>query len=116
MKKILISLSVLIAVLSSCTKDFVTVTHNSQEPYSEYFISEARAYEALVAAYGPLQWLDYFNQYTPLNMISDIMADDMYKGGETLEADCVYLKNIHLYTLSPLEGQLPNMLWTTCYS
>lgn len=92
------------------------MTHNSQEPYSEYFINEARAYEALVAAYGPLQWFDYFNQYTPLNLISDIMADDMYKGGETLEADCVYLKNVHLYTLSPLEGQLPNMLWTTCYS
>ena len=116
MKKILISLSVLVAVLASCTKDFVTVTHNSQEPYSEYFINESRAFEALVAAYGPLQWLDYFNQYTPLNMISDIMADDMYKGGETLEADCVYLKNVHLYTLSPLEGQLPNMMWTTCYS
>ena len=51
MKKIFIAISALaVLLMSSCTKDFVTVQHNSAEPMSQYFINESRMYESLVAA------------------------------------------------------------------
>ena len=53
MKRIAIYLLATV-VLATCGKDFVTVKHNSSEPLDEYFINEDRAYEALVAAYDPL--------------------------------------------------------------
>lgn len=114
MKRIIIAFGALAVLFSACTKDFVTIKHNSSEPYNEYFVNESRAFEALVAAYDPLQWYDYFNQYTALHFVSDIMADDIYKGGETLLSDCDYLANAHLYTVT--SDVQPNMIWTTSYS
>ena len=79
MKKIIIAISALaVLLMSSCTKEFVTVKHNSSEPQSEYYINESRMFEGLVAAYDPLKWYDYFYQYTDFQMMSDIMADDIY--------------------------------------
>ena len=106
MKKILIAIGALaVLLMSSCTKDFVTVKHNSSEPQSEYYINESRMYEGLVAAYDPLQWYDYFYQYTSLNMISDIMADDVYCGGSN-DGDQPNLVKIHYYNSTVLASQL----------
>ena len=81
MKKTIIALSsIAVMLFSSCGKDFITVTHNSSEPLDEYFINEDRMYQGLMAAYDPLQWFDYFYQYDNLNLVSDIMADDIYCG------------------------------------
>ena len=104
MKKIFIAISALaVLLMSSCTKDFVTVQHNSAEPMSQYFINESRMYESLVAAYDPLQWFDYcFGAYNDLRLISDIMADDIYCGGSN-ESDQVTLVKTHYYTATPLE-------------
>lgn len=114
MKKILIAISAIAALLmTSCTKDFVTVKHNSSEPQSEYYINESRMYESLVAAYDPLQWCDYFYQYNPLNLISDIMGDDMYCGGSN-DGDQPILVKMHYYTSTATE--CPNQLWTILYS
>ena len=76
MKKIYAALCAIITILTtSCSIDFVTPVHNSSEPMEEYFNTEARMFESLVAAYDPLQWFDYFYQYDALPLISDIMGD-----------------------------------------
>lgn len=113
MKKIIIAITSVALLLVSCTKEFVTVKHNSSEPMSEYFISEARMYEALVAAYDPLKWYDYFYQYTPVHLMSDIMADDIYCGGSN-DGDQPQLVKIHYYTQTPTD--IIDVPWTASYS
>lgn len=114
MKKTLIfSVLSLLLLSTSCGKDFVTVKHNSSEPLDEYFINESRMLEGLTAAYDPLKWYDYFYQYTSLNMVYDIMADDVYCGGSN-EGDQPGLVKIHYFTTTPTE--VIDVPWTTSYS
>ena len=52
MKKIYLALSAAALLLvSACSTDFVTPRHNSSEPLEDYFNTEARMFEGLVAAY-----------------------------------------------------------------
>lgn len=114
MKKIIIAISALaVLLMSSCTKDFVTVNHNSSEPQSEYYMNESRMFEGLVAAYDPLKWYDYFYQYTDIQMMADIMADDIYCGGSN-DGDQPSLVKIHYYTSTPTE--IVDVPWTVSYS
>jgi len=115
MKKIIIAISALaVLLMSSCTKDFVTVQHNSAEPMDSYFIDESRMFESLVAAYHPLQWFDYaFGAYNDLRLVSDIMADDIYCGGSN-EGDQPTLVFTHYYTATPIDHC--GGIWTTAYS
>lgn len=113
MKKF-ISLSIIATVLmTGCGKNFITAVHNSSEPYADYFINESRATEALVAAYDPLEWFDYFYQYDALHMVSDIMADDIYCGGSN-DGDQPVLVKAHYYTSTPTD--CCNQIWTVAYS
>lgn len=98
---------------SSCGKDFVTAIHNSAEPVDEYFINEERLTQSLVAAYNPLNWLDYAWGYTPLMFVSDIMADDIYCGGSD-ENDQLSLSTTHLYKIAA--NNQCSSLWTALYS
>ena len=114
MKKIFALTSVIaILLLGSCSKEFVSPVHNSSEPLDEYFNTEARMFESLVAAYDPLQWFDYFYQYDALHMVYDIMADDINCGGSN-EGDQPILVKTHFYQLTPTDE--PNQIWTIAYS
>jgi len=113
MKKIFYFISLAALALTSCGKDFITPVHNSAEPIEEYFIDESRINNSLVAAYNPLNWLDYAWGYTPLMFMSDIMADDIYCGGSD-ENDQASLSRVHLYKATATE--LPSSIWTALYS
>ncbi len=114
MKKTYLALCAFAAlILSSCGEDFVTAVHNSSEPQSEYYINEDRMFQGLVAAYDPLKWYDYFYQYDALNMVSDIMADDIYCGGANA-GDQPVLQKTHYYTVTSLD--VCNQIWTISYS
>ena len=113
MKKIFAILSVTAILSVSCTKEFVTPSHNSSEPLDEYFNTEARMFESLVAAYDPLQWFDYFYQYDALHFVSDIMGDDINCGGSN-EGDQPVLVKTHFFQLTPTDQ--PNTIWTIAYS
>ena len=84
MKKIyyVIAAALLSMTLSSCGEDWLNVQSHDKIYIDEYYNSEARIKEALVAAYDPLQWFDWgMNQYNPVPMIYEVMADDIYPGG-----------------------------------
>ncbi|MBR4826851.1 MAG: RagB/SusD family nutrient uptake outer membrane protein [Bacteroidales bacterium] len=70
-----------VALSSACTSEFLTVEHTSAVPLEEYFTTEPHLQEALIAAYDPLEWFDWTNQYAPVNIMSDIMADQIWVGG-----------------------------------
>ena len=114
MKKIFLLLSTVFALgLYSCSDNFLVVESKGSILESNYYNSADRLYSGLVAAYDPLQWFDYFYQYNSLNMVSDIMADDIYTGGSN-EGDQPILVKAHYYTATSTD--VPNMIWTTAYS
>ena len=114
MKKIFFALSAFaVLILSSCGEDFVTAVHNFSEPQEEYYLNEERMFQGLVAAYDPLKWYDYFYEYNSLNMVSDIMADDIYCGGSN-EGDQPKLVKTHYYTATSQEQC--GSIWTISYS
>lgn len=80
-----LSLGVLCCTLAMTTgygDDFLNVTPPSQLPIEEYFTTAPHVEEAAVAAYDPLHWPDWaMGQYNPVNIMSDIMADQIWVGG-----------------------------------
>ncbi len=113
MKKIIAALSASVILFASCSTEFVSPVHNSSEPLDEYFNTEARMFESLVAAYDPLEWFDYFYQYNSLHLVFDIMADDINCGGSN-EGDQPSLVKTHFYQLTSTDQ--PNQMWTIAYS
>ena len=80
-KLYIIAVSAIAALAVSCSSDFLTVESNSQTFLEDYFTTEPHLQEALIAAYDPLEWFDWTNQYSPVNIMSDIMADQIWVGG-----------------------------------
>ena len=99
---------------SSCGDKFLTVENPTAQPIEEYFTTEAHLQEALVAAYAPLHWTDWANgQYNPLMIMSDIMADQIWVGGES-KTDNQYW---HLMmNFEALPTNCMTSLWTCGYS
>ena len=70
--------------LTGCSDSFLEVENPAADPIDQYYKTDAHIQEALVAAYDPLHWPDWGNgSYSPLNICSDIMADDVNPGGAT---------------------------------
>ena len=69
-------------LLASCSDSFLEVEAPMQEFIDTYFTTDAHVQEAVVAAYDPLHWTDWNGEnYCPVNIISDIMADQIWVGG-----------------------------------
>lgn len=103
-----------LSIFSACSDDFLEVDSSTSLTVNEYYTTEARIYEALVAAYDPLTWSDYvFGTYSPYEMVSDIMGDDIYVGG----ADQNDMGNLH--RIANYEAQAASVAlnnWTAYYS
>ena len=80
-----ISVTVLVSLaFTACGDSFLTVESNDSKFLEDYFKTEEHLQEALIAAYDPLEWFDWAaGQYNPLNIMSDIMADQIWVGGES---------------------------------
>lgn len=100
--------------LNSCSEDFLHVESSTQLDVNEYYTTEARIFEALVAAYDPLTWFDYaWGQQTHIGLVSDVMADDVNVGG----ADQNDQPHLHLMSnYSALPTIVCSDLWTSFYS
>lgn len=67
---------------SGCSDSFLEVESPVNETIESYFTTDAHIQEAVVAAYDPLHWPDRSSEYNPVNIMSDIMADDLWVGGQ----------------------------------
>ena len=83
MKKILnIAIVCAVALLTACTDEFLEVDAPMQEFIESYFTTDEHVQEAVIAAYDPLHWTDWNGEnYCPVNIMSDIMADQLWVGG-----------------------------------
>ncbi|MGL4851716.1 MAG: RagB/SusD family nutrient uptake outer membrane protein [Phocaeicola sp.] len=84
MKKIvsIITLCATMGMTTACSDEFLTAKSPDKISIEEYYKNESRIFEALVAAYDPLQWPDWgMGEYNPPALMADIMADDLWVGG-----------------------------------
>jgi len=101
-------------MLTGCKDSFLEVTPPTAIPIEEYFTTDAHVQEALVAAYDPLEWPDWcLGQYNPVNIMSDIMADDIWVGGSD-KTDNAYWHLMMNYEAVPTNCMTG--LWTEEYS
>ena len=100
--------------LTGCSDSFLEVENPMADPVDEYYLTDAHLQEALVAAYDPLHWPDWSNgAYNPINVSSDIMADDINVGGATAS------DNLHwqlMANYSANSNHTLSALWTDEYS
>lgn len=67
--------------MSSCGSDWLDITNNTQDPVEEYYKTEDNIKQAVVAAYDPLHWFDYANNYCGINIYPEVLADQCFPGG-----------------------------------
>lgn len=101
-------------IFSSCSDSFLEVESATQETIDTYFTTDEHIQEAVVAAYGPLQWPDFsMGQYNPVNIMSDIMAEDLWVGGAN-KTDNQFWHLMMNYEALP--NNCMSGLWTVAYS
>lgn len=100
--------------LAGCSDSFLETQSQTQETIDTYFTTDEHVQEAVVAAYDPLHWPDWaMGQYNPLNIMSDIMADDLWVGGAD-KTDNQYWHLMMNYEALPTNCMTG--IWTDAYS
>jgi hypothetical protein len=100
--------------ITSCSDDFLDLESPSKLTIDDYYNSKARIYEALVAAYNPMEWFDWGQgEYNPVNVMSDVMADDVWAGGSSATDNEAWHLQAN-YSVTPIK--VMKGLWTSCYT
>ncbi len=86
--------------VSSCGSDWLDITNNTQDPVEEYYTSEDNIWQAVVAAYDPLHWFDYANNYTGLNIYPEVLSDQCFPGGGDV-SDMDQWKGVFNFNITP---------------
>lgn len=113
-KHITASLLTSIFLLTGCADSFLEVYSPTQDFIDTYFTTDEHVQEAVVAAYDPLHWPDWaMNEYNPVNIMSDIMADDLWVGGQDRTDNQAWhlMMNFEAIPTNVISG-----LWTVAYS
>ena len=110
-------LAAALTLTTSCKDSFLEVESPTQDFIDTYFTNDEHVQEALVAAYDPLEWPDWgagsHAQYNPVNIMSDIMADQIWVGG----ADKTDNQFWHLMmNYEALPTNCMTWLWDAAYS
>lgn len=101
---------------ASCGEEYLTVQPASRISLSEYYSTEQQVGEAVTAAYDPMHWYDYFNGWSPLNMLADCQGDDMFVGGGSTsdQGDLHLISQYRATATSTQSGQ--KGAWVASYS
>lgn len=111
---IIIGLMASALVMTGCADSFLEVDSPTKETLETYFTTDEHVQEAVIAAYDPMHWPDWaMGEYNPVNIMSDIMADDFWVGG----ADKTDNDKWHMmmnFEATPVKAI--NGLWTDAFS
>lgn len=75
------SLAIMSTGITSCGSDWLDITNNTQDTVEDYYTTDDNIWQSVVAAYDPLHWFDYANNYTGLNIYPEVLADQCFPGG-----------------------------------
>lgn len=84
MKKINILFGLLVGTLTftSCSDSFLEQDDPIKQSANEYYKDSTHVVQSIIAAYSPTEWNDWNGyQYSPQNVMSEIMGDDFFVGG-----------------------------------
>ena len=99
--------------ISSCTTEWLEVAPNQNENIEQYYTTDAAIQEALVAAYDPLHWYDYFYTYNDIKIQSDVLSDQCLPGGgDPTDAK----ENKAMFNFNIVPTQVMNGNYSTSYS
>lgn len=101
-KNILLIGTAVVLGFTSCGSDWLEILPNTQETLEVYYSTDAAIQEAVVAAYDPLHWFDYANNYTPLNIYPEMMTDQCYPGGGDVN-DMAMWKEMFNFQINPTQ-------------
>lgn len=101
--------------LTSCGSDWLEITNNTQDPVEDYYKTEANIQQAVVAAYDPLHWFDYANDYFGLNIFPEVLADQCFPGGESVGDMSKEWKTVFNFNTTPIDMDL-NSSYSNAYS
>ena len=101
------------AVVSSCSTEWLETAPNQNENIEQYYTTDAAIQEALVAAYDPLHWYDYFGTYNDIKIQSDVLTDQCYPGGGDA-TDAKENKAMFNFNIMPTQVMTGN--YSTSYS
>jgi hypothetical protein len=111
-KYIFAAMAVMVAA-SSCTEDWLATESHDAIYIDEYYNTEARINEALVAAYNPMLFYDYNgSSYNGLSIVFGVLADELYPGGES-PSDNVHYHHMFNFEVQPTDAHLG--IWTQSY-
>ena len=113
-KYIVASLIASAFLATGCSESFLEVSSPTDETINSYFTTDAHIQEAVVAAYDPLHWSDWaMGEYNPVTLMSDIMADDLWIGGQDRTDNQAWhlMMNFEAIPTNVIKG-----LWTVSYS
>lgn len=108
-------------LLTACSTDFLEVEPTVTVPEETSYATESDITKALMAAYAPLQVLDFSSsetyrprgEYHPIQFVADILADDYNAVGGSGPGDCPYLQLMFNYRLTPEQSLIE--LWRDLY-
>lgn len=72
------SLAIMSTGITSCGSDWLDITNNTQDTVEDYYTTDDNIWQSVVAAYDPLHWFDYANNYTGLNIYPEVLADHVF--------------------------------------
>ncbi len=68
------SLAIMSTGITSCGSDWLDITNNTQDTVEDYYTTDDNIWQSVVAAYDPLHWFDYANNYTGLNIYPEVLS------------------------------------------
>ncbi len=110
----LIFIPVLI-LLSGCRDKFLEVEPVASYLEENYYQTEEQAFNALIAAYDPLQWTMYGGFWVSHVMYGEIRSDNANAGGDPTNADQPGWQELDDFTNSTLTNE-SYWIWNRCYA
>ncbi|KRD59964.1 carbohydrate-binding protein SusD [Flavobacterium sp. Root935] len=105
-----IYIAVAMAVLGSCSEDFVTIDPEGKFDTSTYFSNEQQCYAALIGVYDPLR--KNTGGFENLVAMLNAGSDDFYAGGGS-STDGTGIQNFSTHSLSSIT--IPGSYWNDHY-
>ena len=101
--------------LTSCGSEWLDITNKTQDTVEDYYKTEANIQQAVVAAYDPLHWFDYANDYFGLNIFPEVLADQCFPGGGDVNDMNAEWKTVFNFNTTPNNMEL-NSSYSNAYS
>ena len=115
LNKTLIAVSFLAlgGAMTSCDSEWLEILPNTEDTIEVYYTNDDKIQEALTAAYDPMHWFDYANNYCGLNIYPEVLSDQCYPGGGDAN-DMAQWKGVYNFNVSTTQVLTTN--WENAYS